>query len=575
MARLKLPFELEKPSSNEYVTQASEVGHEGYPMTDFIGSCVTNPEFLEVVTDKQGRILWAIQRNGNVFFGIGVPQQIVDYINKKLSELSLDEYGDIVSFLNGIEEGDSTLQQLLNLKANASDVYSKASSDSRYALKDNTDFVGKLSLDKEVNPQTGDVNEASVEHVNNPEYVAVWLDKDGKILFGVRKNSEFVFGCGIPQQIVDEINKVRDDIVNKVDKEEGKSLIDALVASSMSAIDNQEYMKVETDFDGKILGGRKKDGRRIENAGLRVRGVFELEGGTFSICQSPEWLYVLLDARGIIIEGIKRDGSTYSIYSNNSADDGIGLRLYNLETRVDAIEDSLIPSYNPAKWLALGDSITEGYYSYFTDEPNDVGAFSINASKTWVSKVAKITGKTVTNKGIGGSGYLCKGPSNNKMNAKELVDTLSLANYELITIAYGINDYKGGETLGTMSDIVGTDNSVIANMRYVIEKIQISNPLAKIVVIMPFNARGYSSDRLGDLSSNYAIGHAVNGKTLQNFYDAMVTVCEYYGIQYIDATHSTIIARYAMNKLLPDGVHPSENAHTIIAREFSQKILVY
>lgn len=27
MARLKLPFELEKPSANEFVTQASQIGH--------------------------------------------------------------------------------------------------------------------------------------------------------------------------------------------------------------------------------------------------------------------------------------------------------------------------------------------------------------------------------------------------------------------------------------------------------------------------------------------------------------------------------------------------------------------
>ena len=112
-------------------------------------------------------------------------------------------------------------------------------------------------------------------------------------------------------------------------------------------------------------------------------------------------------------------------------------------------------------------------------------------------------------------------------------------------------------------------------MRYVIEKIQTTKPTAKIIVILPFNARGYSGSRLGDLSTNYALGYAVNSKTLQDFYDAMVEVCEYYGIQYIDGTHSSIISRYAMNKLLPDGVHPSEDTHTMIAREFSNKIACY
>lgn len=36
MANLKLPFELEKPSSNEYVTQASEIGCDGQPLNEIL-----------------------------------------------------------------------------------------------------------------------------------------------------------------------------------------------------------------------------------------------------------------------------------------------------------------------------------------------------------------------------------------------------------------------------------------------------------------------------------------------------------------------------------------------------------
>ena len=219
--------------------------------------------------------------------------------------------------------------------------------------------------------------------------------------------------------------------------------------------------------------------------------------------------------------------------------------------------------------MAMGDSITQGCYSYFTDEEQDEGQMAVDSSKTWVSKMSNITRKFVRNVGIGGTGFVCKGVGGDLLNAKELVDTLSFDNIDLVTIAYG------GFALGSMSDVVKTDNTTIANMRYVIEKIQTTKPTAKIIVILPFNARGYSGSRLGDLSTNYALGYAVNSKTLQDFYDAMVEVCEYYGIQYIDGTHSSIISRYAMNKLLPDGVHPSEDTHTMIAREFSNKIACY
>lgn len=38
MAKLKLPFELEKPSSNEYVTQGSQIGWDGQPLTTKINA---------------------------------------------------------------------------------------------------------------------------------------------------------------------------------------------------------------------------------------------------------------------------------------------------------------------------------------------------------------------------------------------------------------------------------------------------------------------------------------------------------------------------------------------------------
>ena len=56
MAKLKLPFELEKPSSNEYVTQASEIGHNGNPLSEVLTKHEDNLEdimgdsYEEIVT---------------------------------------------------------------------------------------------------------------------------------------------------------------------------------------------------------------------------------------------------------------------------------------------------------------------------------------------------------------------------------------------------------------------------------------------------------------------------------------------------------------------------------------------
>ena len=41
---------------------------------------VENPEYVYVKTDREGKILWAIKIDGGIYYGAGVPQQIIDYI---------------------------------------------------------------------------------------------------------------------------------------------------------------------------------------------------------------------------------------------------------------------------------------------------------------------------------------------------------------------------------------------------------------------------------------------------------------------------------------------------------------
>ena len=127
---------------------------------DDAGVYIENPEYIYVKTDKECRVLLAIKPDGKIYWGAGVPQQVIDYVNEKISELGLDKVEDIVTFLGDLVEGD-TLAMLLN---------------------------------------------------------------------------------------------------NKVDKETGKSLINAVFASSQEVIENQEWLKVTTDNKGKILNGTKKDG---------------------------------------------------------------------------------------------------------------------------------------------------------------------------------------------------------------------------------------------------------------------------------------------------------------------------
>ncbi len=110
-------------SDNKYVQYRLMADEFTTDITQWViadeGAYVDNPEFVYVKTDNENKILWAIRTDGSIYYGAGVPQQIVDYINKKIAELSLDEYESIVTFLSDYLEGDTTLKAIIGEWNNA------------------------------------------------------------------------------------------------------------------------------------------------------------------------------------------------------------------------------------------------------------------------------------------------------------------------------------------------------------------------------------------------------------------------------------------------------------------------
>lgn len=68
---------------------------------------VNDPFYVKVYTDANDRIILAITKEGDIKFGVGVPTQIVDYINSKVDELSSDvneRIEDIESIIGTLNE---------------------------------------------------------------------------------------------------------------------------------------------------------------------------------------------------------------------------------------------------------------------------------------------------------------------------------------------------------------------------------------------------------------------------------------------------------------------------------------
>lgn len=143
-------------------------------------------------------------------------------------------------------------------------------------------------------------------YIENYDFVYVKTDVAGKIFWGIKVDGTFYFGAGIPPQIQDYIKKLLNE---KVDKEEGKSLIDEEYAEGVHYIENSEFAEVKFDHDGRILEGIKNDGTKIIGSNLKVLGSLDINGISYSVVSNSEWLKAVIDSENKIICGIKTDGT--------------------------------------------------------------------------------------------------------------------------------------------------------------------------------------------------------------------------------------------------------------------------
>lgn len=214
-------------------------------------------------------------------------------------------------------------------------------------------------------------------------------------------------------------------------------------------------------------------------------------------------------------------------------------------------------------WLAIGDSITFGVYSYMSGESSATGV-----TDGWVRRLANALGYDITVMASRGMGYTAgvTGQDPNGGSVRISLDTLLTRiealeeDFNLITMAFGINDYAtiSQATLETIE--TGLDNAI--------ERLMAKFPTARLVIITPFN-----SSRQGNTSTNFAYGYAYSGRSLKDIADLIKRKCESYGIECIYASNGFLINNFNISTLLPDNTHPSDYGHTLIAKNMSRYLL--
>lgn len=162
----------------------------------------------------------------------------------------------------------------------------------------------------------------------NEEWLRAYTDSEGKFLWGIRVDGSIDWSVGIPtpiraklQEIVrqcqqdkidltEAINSAKEELTasitylkeSKVDKEEGKSLIDDEVKERFRIIENEEFIMAVVDSENRVLFGIYK---------ATGKPYYPLND-MYHISHSEEFLWVILDAANHPILGIQQDGTCWA-----------------------------------------------------------------------------------------------------------------------------------------------------------------------------------------------------------------------------------------------------------------------
>jgi len=198
----------------------------------------------------------------------------------------------------------------------------------------------------------------------------------------------------------------------------------------------------------------------------------------------------------------------------------------------------------------LGDSITEGY-----------GASCVQ--NTYWSILGRETGAEVFGYGVGGTtiakrNFPLPEPNPNKYFGSRVNDMIEDA--DIIVAFGGTNDFGGSDpAFGRMED--RRLDTFYGGYHLLLQQLMERYPNGQIVLMTPLH-------RLTEDDGLYNEQDGRRGGILLDYVDAIIEVAAFYGLPVVDMFRTCPIQPRVESRriaLMPDGVHPNDAGHRIIA----------
>lgn len=340
-------------------------------------SYIQSEEFIFAKVDVNNKLLFGIQWDGTpVFSKTSVVedrlQAQVNLLAEKITTILGDD--DTTSTIDTLKElkdffaNIDNTQTLTNILANLNAIIDKIAvkdeageiQDTPFRVIENDEFLcaivdadGRIlfGISKETGKPCYPLND--MYHVEqNEEYFAAWLDTDNHLLLGIRRDGQVIGDINAVnalKQVVSAIQEKVDTIYSNT-----KELLDVF-----SLKENPEYLSVETDADGKIIASTNVNGShyiynaKSETIPEEFNHIEDPEGRMEITTDSDERVMSYRDSNGkkhehdMNITNLEVSNLNFQGNSVNDIQDALKANGFDVKTPIDWSESRFIQIPEP------------------------------------------------------------------------------------------------------------------------------------------------------------------------------------------------------------------------------------
>lgn len=279
---------------------------------------IESPEFIKVIVDAEDHFLFGIQLDGSIEWGKGIPAPIRAKLQEIINQCQQDKT-DILEAINAAKkELSASIAALQEGKVDKEEGKSLIDDEVKECFRviENEEFIMAV-VDSDDRVLFGFYRATGKPYyplndmyhvIQNEEYFAAWVTTDDKVVLGLRRDGEVIGEIHAVNALKKVISQLQSDLAALQEKvgtidTNLKELLDVF-----SLQDNEEYLAVEQDSEGKVLSATNPDGSKIFYIPLIPKSSIKFDDRTIYEAEVEDYKELLLDSEDKMLRYTDKNG---------------------------------------------------------------------------------------------------------------------------------------------------------------------------------------------------------------------------------------------------------------------------